>query len=101
MVGLITPRDVGTIPRDRWDVTTIREAMRPLQDLRVITPDTPVLDALKIMAKNDLNQLPVVASGNLQGIFSRSQLMQLLQSRTELQLPAPQSPPGPPHNRPI
>src|SRR6202007_1155192 len=24
-VGLITPRDVGSIPRDRWDKTTVRE----------------------------------------------------------------------------
>lgn len=102
LVGLITPRDVGTIPRDRWDVTTVREAMRPLQDLQIITPDTPVLDALKLMARNDLNQLPVVSNGALQGIFSRSQLMQLLQSRAELQLPAAHRPPGsPPHNRPI
>jgi len=30
LVGLITPRDVGAIPRERWDMTTVREAMRPL-----------------------------------------------------------------------
>src|SRR5581483_2470110 len=101
LVGLITPRDVGTIPRDRWDVTTIREAMRPLQNLQIITPETPVLDALKTMAKNDLNQLPVVANGKLQGIFSRSQLMQLLQARSELQIPISHQPPVPPHNRPV
>ena len=102
LVGLITPRDVGLVPRDRWEFTTIREAMRPLQDLRIISPDTPVIDALQLMAKNDLNQLPVVSNGTLQGIFSRSQLMQLLHARTELQLPAGHHPPGsPPHNRPV
>src|SRR5208337_401791 len=88
LVGLITPRDVGAIPRERWDVTTVREAMRPLEELHVITPDTQVLDALKLMAGNDVNQLPVVANGTLQGIVSRSHLMQLLQARSELQLPA-------------
>jgi len=102
LVGLITPRDVGLVPRDRWEFTTIREAMRPLQDLRIISPDTPVIDALQLMAKNDLNQLPVVSNGTLQGIFSRSQLMQMLQARAELQLPAAHHPPGsPPHNRPV
>jgi Zn-dependent protease/predicted transcriptional regulator len=86
-VGLITPRDVGSIPRDRWDETTVREAMRPLQELHLITPDTPVLDALKLVANNDVNQLPVLANGTLQGVVSRSQLVQLLQVRSELQLP--------------
>lgn len=88
LVGLITPRDVGAIPRERWNMTTVREAMRRLEELHVITPDTPVLDALKLMAGNDVNQLPVVANGTLQGIVSRSHLMQLLQARSELQLPA-------------
>jgi Zn-dependent protease/predicted transcriptional regulator len=93
LVGLITPRDVGTIPRDRWDKTTVREAMRPLQELHVITPDTPVMDALKLMARNDVNQLPVVANGTLEGIVSRSQLVQLLQVRSELRLPTAYRPP--------
>ncbi len=92
-VGLITPRDVGGIPRDRWDKTTVREAMRPLQELHVINPDTPVLDALKLVTSKDVNQLPVVANGTLQGVISRSQLVQLLQLRSELQLPAAYHPP--------
>jgi CBS-domain-containing membrane protein len=92
-VGLITPRDVGRIPRDRWDSTTVRDAMRPLEELHIITPDTPVLDALKLVASNDVNQLPVIANGALQGVVSRSQLVQLLQVRSELQLPAAYHPP--------
>jgi Zn-dependent protease/predicted transcriptional regulator len=93
LVGLITPRDVGAIPRERWGVTTVREAMRPLEELHIVTPDTQVLDALKLMAGNDVNQLPVVANGALQGMFSRSQLVQLLQARSELQHPAAHYPP--------
>ncbi len=88
LVGIITPREVGAVPRDRWDNTTVREAMRPLQELHVIAPDTPVLDALKLLVSNDVNQLPVVANGTLQGMVSRSQLVQLLQVRSQLQLPA-------------
>jgi Zn-dependent protease/predicted transcriptional regulator len=88
LVGIITPRDVSNMSRDRWDETTVREAMRPLQELHVIAPDMPVLDALKLMAGNDVNQLPVVANGTLQGMVSRSQLVQLLQVRSVLQLPA-------------
>jgi Zn-dependent protease/CBS domain-containing protein len=92
-VGLITPRDVGNVPRDRWEKTTVREAMRPLKELHVITPDTPVLDALKLVSSKDVNQLPVVANGTLHGVVSRSQLLQLLHVRSELQLPAAYHPP--------
>lgn len=88
LVGIVTPRDVSKIPRDRWESTTVREAMRPLQQLQIITSDTPVLDALKLMARNDVNQLPVVTDGILQGMVSRSQVVQLLQVRSVLQLPA-------------
>ncbi len=88
LVGLITLRDIGAVPRDRWESTTVRAAMRPLKDLHIITPDTQVLDALRLMAGNDINQLPVVANGAFQGIVSRSHLVQLLQTRSDLQHPA-------------
>jgi len=94
LLGLITPRDVGKVPRDRWNSTTVSEAMRPLVDLHTVTPDTSALDALKIMARNDVNQLPVVAHRSLQGIVSRSQIMQLLQVRAALRMPAAYRPPA-------
>jgi CBS domain-containing protein len=93
LVGLVTPRDVGAIPRDRWDRKTVGEAMRPVQELQVVAPDTPVLDALKLVARYDVNQLPVVANGTLRGIVSRSHLMRLMQVRSELRLPTAYYPP--------
>jgi CBS domain-containing protein len=92
LLGLITLRDVGKVPRDRWNSTTVREAMRPLHELHIITPDTSVLDALKLMARNDVNQLPVVSNGALQGIVSRAQIIRLLQVRSVLRLPTTYSP---------
>ena len=94
LIGLITLRDVTKIPRDRWERITVSEAMRPLMELRTVSPDTPVLDALKIMVRNDVNQLPVVAHGSLQGIVSRAQIVQLLQVRDELRLPTAYRPPA-------
>ena len=93
LIGLITLRDVSRIPRNRWGQATVSEAMRPQTELRTVSPDSPVLDALKIMVRNDINQLPVVDHGSLQGIVSRSQIMQLLQMRDALRLPAAYRPP--------
>ncbi len=87
-MGLIALRDVGAVPRDQWDKTTVADVMRSLPELHTVTPDTPVLNALKLMTAHDINQLPVVVNGTLQGTVTRSDIMQLLQSDSEQQLPS-------------
>ena len=63
---------------------TARDVMRPLDRLRTVTPDTAVSEALTAMAHDDVNQLPVVDHGRLEGIVSRGQIIRLLQARSEL-----------------
>ena len=36
--------------------------MRPLSQLRTIAPDTPAIQALEIMSREDINQLPVLSN---------------------------------------
>jgi Zn-dependent protease/CBS domain-containing protein len=81
LVGLIARSDVAAIPRELWEKTTVGAAMHPLQQLHVVTPDTSVLDALKLLLGSNVNQLPVIANGVVQGIVFRSQLAQLLRTR--------------------
>ena len=82
LAGLISRRDVSVIPRDRWDTTTVGDAMRPLRELQIVAPETRVLDALKLAASNGVDPLPVVEDGKLQGIVFRSQLVQALQGQS-------------------
>lgn len=84
IVGLITPHEVKRVHRDRWPRTTVAEAMRPLSELRTVSPDTPALAALETMVAEDVNQLPVVSGGRLEGIVSRAHVLQLLKTRAEL-----------------
>jgi Zn-dependent protease/predicted transcriptional regulator len=84
IVGLITLQEVKQIDRARWPYTTVDEAMRPLETLRTVAPATPVLEALELMTRHDLNQLPVVSDGRLEGMISRGQVVQLLKTRAEL-----------------
>ena len=58
--------------------------MRPLDHVRTVAPDTPVTDALEVLAHEDLNQLPVIVDGELAGFISRAHVLQLLQTRAEL-----------------
>jgi len=84
LVGLITPADVRTVERDRWAQTSIQSVMRPLRELRTVSPDTPATDALEVMSRNDINQLPVVSNGHLEGLFSRAQIVNFLRAHSEL-----------------
>ncbi len=84
LAGLITPSDIARIDRQLWPATPIAKAMRPVDQLRTISPDALVTQALEIMARYNINQLPVVEDGKFDGIFSRAHLLQLLQTRSEL-----------------
>jgi Zn-dependent protease/predicted transcriptional regulator len=84
IVGLVTPHEVREVERQRWPYKTVDEVMRPLDQLRTITMDTPVQKALEIMGSEDLNQLPVVENNEVRGILTRAHILQLLQTRAEL-----------------
>ena len=87
LVGLVSRQDVGAIPRERWDNATVGDAMRPWRDLRVVTPDTKVVDALKDSAGDEVDPMPVVEKRRLQGIVFRSQLMHALRRQSEMKVP--------------
>ena len=84
--GIITPNEIGAVPRNRWPYTTVADVMRPLDATRTVNPNTPVTEALEVMAQQDLNQLPVVSEGGLAGLISRSHILQLIQTRAQLHL---------------
>ena len=86
IAGLLTPHEVKEIDRARWPYTTLSDVMRPLEDLHTVPPETPLKNALEIMGKEDLNQLPVVTDGRLAGILSRAHIVDYLRTRAELKV---------------
>jgi predicted transcriptional regulator len=86
IAGLITAADLKPIDRARWTTTTVEAVMRPLDKLRTVTPDTSVIDALHAMGRDDVNQVPVVSNGRMEGMLSRGQIVQVLQARAELSM---------------
>lgn len=83
IVGLITPHEIRQVPRELWPQTSVQSVMRPLRQLHTVTPDTPALEAFEMISSDDVNQLPVVSDGHLQGVFSRGRLLQFLQAHSE------------------
>ena len=83
--GLITTHEVKQVDRVDWPQTSVQSAMRPLAQLRTVAPETPAIQALELMTREDINQLPVLSDGHLLGIFSRGQVLRFLKTQAELQ----------------
>lgn len=85
VAGLVTPHEVKSVDRQSWSQTTVQSVMRPLRQLRAVAPDTPALQALELMSREDVNQLPVISGGRLAGIFSRGHVLRFLRTHAEFQ----------------
>ena len=72
------------IDRAKWPFMTLHDVMRPIGDVRSVVPDAPLANALELMSRDNLNQLPVVSNGHLEGMLSRAQVLTYLQTRAEL-----------------
>lgn len=86
ITGLITPADLKQIERPKWSEMTVGSVKRPLHELRAVSPETPVVQALETMGREDVNQLPVMSAGRMKGVLSRSHIMQVLQTRLDLSM---------------
>ena len=82
--GLVTAHEVKALDRELWPATPVQQIMKPIQQVRVVSPDTPVTNVLEMMAQADLNQVPVVANQEVVGILSRGDILQALRSRVDL-----------------
>jgi Zn-dependent protease/predicted transcriptional regulator len=84
VAGLITAHEIKELDRPRWPYVTLSDIMRPLEQLHTVGPATPVMEALETMGRDDVNQLPVVSGNHLDGIITRANVLQFLQTRAEL-----------------
>jgi len=85
VAGLVTPHEIRQIDRSQWPVTLVDAVMRPLQGMQAIGPDAPLGNALQIMARENVNQLPVMSNSHLDGVLSRAEVVNYLHTRAELE----------------
>jgi Zn-dependent protease/predicted transcriptional regulator len=86
IAGLITLHEVKAVDRARWPSTLVSEVMRPQAQLRLVTPETPVTEALEMLGHDDINQVPVVVHKRLVGMLSRDHILRYLLTRAELNM---------------
>ncbi|HET7092864.1 MAG TPA: CBS domain-containing protein, partial [Thermomicrobiales bacterium] len=82
--GVVTLADLKSVPRDKWDWTSVADVMTPWARLSRVEPRTGLLDALRLMDAGGFGQLPVVESGRLVGLLTREEILRFLRMRTEV-----------------
>ena len=78
-IGFVTIHAIKSVPKHQWETTTVKEIMTPMNEVKKTTPSEPLLDALKQMDKDGVNQLPVFDENDrIIGIISRENILSLL-----------------------
>ncbi len=86
LAGLITPHEIKPIERRLWPFKAAADVMLPVESLHTITSERLATEALEIIGREGVNQLPVVENGRLEGIIAREQIINYLFTRKELNL---------------
>lgn len=84
VVGLITLNNIKAVPRELWATQTVKEAMTPLDSLKSVSLNEDLSTVLRIMAEEDVNQVPVVEGSNIVGMIARDNLLAFISVRGEL-----------------
>jgi CBS domain-containing protein len=61
--------------------------MTPVSQVRVVALDKLLIEVLRILEAQDVNQVPVVAGDRLVGMITRDHLLRVLATKMELELP--------------
>jgi Zn-dependent protease len=82
--GIMTLHKLRDIPRAAWPQTLVSQVMIPIEKMDWIGPDAELWDALQKMNQDGVNQLPVLEDGRIQGVLSRENVINFLQTLREL-----------------
>ncbi|MBV8366212.1 MAG: site-2 protease family protein [Candidatus Eremiobacteraeota bacterium] len=81
-VGLVNPRDTGSVPPMLWPQTPVSAIMTPAARLPALRGEQPASDALALLAKSGARSLPVFEDGDLVGVVSEEIIFAALRERT-------------------
>jgi Zn-dependent protease len=82
--GLVTLKDIRSMPRDKWSGVRVTEVMTPIDKLKWVPTDETLDKVLNTLTLQDINQLPVVEGGRIVGMIARDNLLSFISMREKL-----------------
>jgi CBS domain-containing protein len=80
----MTLHNVRAVPRERWALETVKEAMTPFDKLKWVRPDEDLSTIFRTLMENDINQVPVVEKDQIVGMITRENLLNFINIRSGL-----------------
>jgi Zn-dependent protease/CBS domain-containing protein len=78
LLGIVCLQDIRSIARELWHDTTARDIMTPLDRLARVDPGDDAAAVLELLARQQVNQLPVMQGGELLGLVRREDILRWL-----------------------
>lgn len=74
-VGMVCLQDIRKVERRRWADTAVSDVMTPASRMTSVKPEEDGAEAMSILGRRGVNQLPVVANGVLKGLLRREDIV--------------------------
>ncbi len=85
LIGMVTMDRIKNISQSQWRKLTIKDIMKPAEDLVVVEPEMPASDVMFQMSKKEVGRALVMRNNQLVGIISRRDLTHLINVRLQLE----------------
>ncbi len=82
-LGIISLNDIKTLPRDKWDFTTVGEVVNTYIEEDRIEMDAELFEAIKKINSGNISALVVVKEGELKGLLTKTDIMQFIKIKSE------------------
>lgn len=78
LAGLVCQRDVERIPAAQRHSASVRDVMKPLDQIVTARPGDDASDVLGLLAQRDINQVLIVENGRVAGLARRADILRWL-----------------------
>ncbi len=82
--GIVCLEDVKAAPREKWPSITVGEIMTPRDELHAVTREADGNEILARLTAKNVHQIPVMDGDKVAGIICRTDVLRVLQLRSEL-----------------
>jgi len=84
LLGIVTIRNIKSVPKRRWNSTTVGEIMTPAGGLKIAQAEQPAASLLEQMDEWHIDHIPVLEQDRVIGVVVRDSIMSLVKTRAEL-----------------
>ena len=84
--GIVCLEDVKAVPSEKRMKTAVKEIMTPREKLEAVAPEADGNQVLAKLTSSKINQVPVVQGGEIKGLVCRTDILDFIHLRSELEM---------------